>query len=503
MRKTLWMLVVAAGILQSCGIGKSSFNPNKKYSLQEVQKDYSLFQNILEEYHPGLYWYTNKDSMDYFFHLGNEQLHDSMTEPEFKKTIAYVTSKLDCGHTTVRSSKRYSRYLDTLRARSFPLSLKIWPDTAVVAANLFRRDTILKRGTVIKGINNKPIEFITDSLFQFLSADGGNRIHKFQTLSNRANFGTLYTSVFGMTPNYHIDYLDNSGKIKSTTIPVYNPATDTTGRRLIRPIISQPRLTTHELKKLRLTSTRSLQIDSANQSAFMNLNSFSRGYHLRKFFRTSFKTLRIKKPDYLVIDVRGNGGGSVTNSTFFSRFLADHRFKIADSLYAISKKSVYGHYIQNHFLTRLFLFFFTRKKQDGHYHFKYFERHYFKPKNKNHFNGKVYILSGGNSFSATTLFIGSVYKQKNVTLVGEETGGGAYGNTAWLLPDVTLPSTGVRFSLPLFRLVINKNIPKNGRGIIPQIEADPSVDAIRRGADYKMDKVMELIRNDKADKKNQ
>ena len=69
----------------------------------------------------------------------------------------------------------------------------------------------------------------------------------------------------------------------------------------------------------------------------------------------------------------------------------------------------------------------------------------------------MYILTGGNSFSATTLFVSAVIKQDNVTVVGEETGGGAYGNSAWLIPDVTLPETGVRFRLPLFRLVIDKN----------------------------------------------
>ena len=501
MRKTLWMFVASTAIImQSCGVGRSSFNPNKKYSLQEVQKDYSLFQNILEEYHPGLYWYTSKDSMDHFFQWGNEQLHDSMTEPEFKKVIAYVTAKMDCGHTVVRSSKRYTNYLDTFRSRSFPLSLKLWPDTAVVAANLFRRDTILKRGTVIKGINNRSIEFINDSLFKFLSADGYNSTHKYQTLSNRSNFGTLYMSVFGSYPNYKIDYLDN-GSIKTVTIPLYNPALDTSSRTLIRSFNSFRKLTTQELKAQRLASIRSLRIDSINQTAFMNLNSFYRGYHLRKFFRSSFRMLKKNKSEYLVIDVRGNGGGSVTNSTFLSRFIADHDFKIADSLYAISNKSKYGHYIQNHFFTRLFLLFFTHRKHDGNYHFRYFERHYFHPKHKNHFNGNVYVLTGGNSFSATTLFINPIYKQKNVTVVGEETGGGAYGNTAWLLPDVTLPNTKVRFSLPLFRLVIDKNIPKNGRGILPQIEVDPTVDAIRRGADYKMDKVMDLIRSDKASKK--
>jgi C-terminal processing protease CtpA/Prc len=142
--------------------------------------------------------------------------------------------------------------------------------------------------------------------------------------------------------------------------------------------------------------------------------------------------------------------------------------------------------------------FFTRRKQDGHYHFRYFEKNYFKPRKKNHFDGQVYILTGGNSFSATTLFASSLIKQDNVTVVGEETGGGAYGNSAWLIPDVTLPETKVRFRLPLFRLVIDKNYPKTGKGVQPEVESRPTIEAIKRGADYKVEKAMELINADKA-----
>jgi C-terminal processing protease CtpA/Prc len=141
------------------------------------------------------------------------------------------------------------------------------------------------------------------------------------------------------------------------------------------------------------------------------------------------------------------------------------------------------------------MLFTTSKRKDGNYHFGYFERHYFHPKKKNHFDGQVYILTGGNSFSATTLFTQKLKPQDNVTLVGEETGGGAYGNTAWIIPDVTLPETGVRFRLPLLRLVIDKNIPKDGKGVQPEVLALPTTGAIRRGEDYKMEKVMELIRS--------
>ncbi|MBC7873404.1 MAG: peptidase S41 [Ferruginibacter sp.] len=488
------MVVLIAG----CGVNSHSFSPNKKYSVKELQKDYSVYQQVLEEAHPGLYWYTSKDSMDYYFNWGGQQLKDSMTEPEFRKVLTYVTSRINCGHTSVRSSKAYSKYQDTVPIRRiFPLSMKLWDDTMVVTTNLNRRDSILKRGTVITGINGRTTTQLIDTLFDYISADGYNTTHKLQTLSNRGFFGSLYTSLFGYSPRYNIDYLDSAGQKRSANIPIYYPATDTATRAAIVPVTRTPQPSKKERKQRQLSAVRLLRIDSANHTAMMDLASFGRGYGLKKFFRRSFKYLHDNKVTHLIIDVRSNGGGSVTNSTMLTRFISDHKFKGGDSLYAIAKRKRYSRYIKNDFFNRLFLTFFTKKKSDGYYHFGYFEKHYFKPKKKNHFDGKTYILTGGNSFSATTLFASAVMSQDNVTVVGEETGGGAYGNSAWLIPDVTLPKTGIRFRLPLFRLVINKTTEKNGRGIIPEVESKPTVNAIRRGADFKAEKVMELIKKDK------
>jgi C-terminal processing protease CtpA/Prc len=125
-----------------------------------------------------------------------------------------------------------------------------------------------------------------------------------------------------------------------------------------------------------------------------------------------------------------------------------------------------------------------------------YENKFFKPKKKNHYDGEVYILSGGNSFSASTLVMKALRPQANVTIVGEESGGAAYGNNAWLIPDVTLPNTGVRFRLPLFRLVIDKNEQK-GYGVQPEVFVPPTVPAILRNADYKLEKTIELIRSKK------
>ncbi|MBK9381175.1 MAG: peptidase S41 [Chitinophagaceae bacterium] len=499
----LQILLALLIALTGCGVSKSAFSPVKKYSPQQLERDYSLYQHILEQHHPSLYWYTSKDSMDLYFMYGRQQLKDSMTEPEFRKLLSYVTAKINCGHTSIRNSKAWSKYSDTVRlGKMFPLSMKVWNDTMLVTANLNRKDSILKRGTMITRINGKDIPTLTDTLFEYISTDGYNRTHKYQSLSNRGYFGSLYTLLYGPSEKYTLDYIDSTGQQKSITIPIYNPAADTAGRMMVRPPARIPRPSKRERRRQQISTIRLLRIDTVNHSAMMTLSTFGRGYGLKKFFRQSFRALQQKNITHLIVDVRGNGGGSVNNSTQLTRYIARQPFKISDSLFAIRKKSNYEQYIQHHFWNKLFITLFTRKRNDGNYHFGYFERHYFRPKKNNHYNGKVYIVTGGNSFSATTLFTGALVKQNNVIVVGEETGGGAYGNSAWLIPYATLPETGVRFRLPLFRLVIDKTVPKNGRGVQPEITSFPSIEAIRRNADFKIETVMELIQKDKEEKKN-
>ena len=326
---------------------------------------------------------------------------------------------------------------------------------------------------------------------QFLSGDGYNLTHKYQSLSNRGAFGNLYMSQFGYKPKYKIDFIDTLGNHRSASVRLFVPAKDTTQRAAGVPEINSP--SRRQRKQYNLLSARSIRKDTTLHTSFMDLNTFTKDARLRKFFKKSFKTFRKDGTANLVIDLRGNGGGSVTNSNLLTRYLTTKPFKVADTLYAVNRNSRYGKYQEHRFLNWLFLIFMTRKEADGHYHFRYFEKKKYHPKTKDHFDGQVYVLTGGNTFSAATLVAQALKGQPHVTLVGEETGGGSYGNNAWLIPDVKLPITKVRFRLPLFRLVIDKNEVK-GWGVMPDVEVLPTSEAIRKNKDFKMEKVLQLIK---------
>ncbi len=494
MNKCLYLFYLTVLLLcQSCTTSKEAFNPDKKYPPDQLKEDYRLFRGILEENHPSLYWYASRDSIDHSFDKGYGAITDSMSEPAFRTLLSHVIARIGCGHTSVRYSKRYSEWLDTVRRTQFPLIMKWWKDTMVLAVNLNRGDSVLKRGMIIETINGRTARQLTDTLFDYFITDGYNLTGKYQYLSTGLNFSSWYKNVFGYSPTFDIGYRDTDGMLQQVTIPLYDPLTDTMRRLFRHRFIPGPERSKKQRKQMDAFLTRNLQIDTGSRSAFMTVNTFEHGNHLRGFFRESFRTLDEKKIPNLVIDVRSNGGGDATNSTLLTRYIIDKKFKLADSLYAISRHNRYDRYIQKGFLYALLMDVVTSKRSDGKYHFGYFERHYYKPKRGHHFDGQVYILTGGNSFSATTLFAGMLKGQKNVTLIGEETGGGFYGNTAWMIPDAVLPNTGIRFRLPRFRLVVDKTREKNGHGVEPDVPSLPTAEAIGKGFDFKAAKAKELI----------
>jgi hypothetical protein len=490
------ILVFVTGLI-GCSASRQTFDPQHKYTQKQLQQDYSVFRGVLEESHPSLYWFTSKDSMDLYFKEGFSHITDSMTETQFRNVLSYVISKVHCGHTAVRYSKQYSRYLDTAKIKMFPLSFKVWGDSMAITANINRKDSILRYGTMVTAIDGYSTRLLTDSFMNYISGDGNSINGKYQSLSNSGSFGNLYRNIMGLKDKIAVSYIDSNGIQQTVSVPVFDPAFKDTTKRVAHAVTAAPKPPKEKDKErqrnLLPLSARYVQIDTSLSSAYMTIHTFARGNRLRSFYRKVFRELHRRNIQHLVVDVRTNGGGDAGLSTLLTRYLANKKFKLADSLYAVRRSSKYHKYIAWQPFYWSLMQFVTRKKNDGLYHFGYFERHYFHPKKRYHFNNDIYLVTGGNSFSATTLFVKALQGQQNVKVVGEETGGGAYGNSAWMIPDVTLPNTKVRFRLPKFRLVMDKDLVKEGRGIIPDIQVSPTRETIIRGIDPKAAVIRHII----------
>ncbi len=490
--KTVFFFIGLIGNLFfiSCNSSKNMQVLTKKYAPASLQSDYTVFRNILEQKHPSLYWYSSKDSMDYFFNRYYSAIKDSMTEPEFAwHILAPVIDKIKCGHTSVSYSKNYVAASKDKRMPSFPLYMKVWNDSMAVIGKLDRSDTIFKRGTLITSINGKKNAEIINDMFGYLPQDGNANNINYARLS--VNFPLYHRSIYGLSKSYTVTYIDSNDIEQSIEVPLHEISKAEKKQDSLKKVKEKkaPKLP----RKEQLKFYRDIQIDSTKAFATLTVNSFTKG-NMRSFFRRSFKKLRKQNINNLVIDIRNNGGGRVGLSTLLTKYISQNRFKVADTISTVTKKlGPYTKYTERGILQNLQLFFMTRKKEDGRYHLRFLETKWYQPKKKNHYDGKVYVIIAGPTFSASTLFCNSIQYQDNVTLVGEETGGGSYGNNGIMIPDVTLPYTKVRFRLPLYRLIQFKHGPKNGLGVLPDIVVDTDYEALIERRDRKMEVVKKLI----------
>jgi Peptidase family S41 len=478
-------------LLSSCTVTKhGNYNPAAKIPAAKLKEDLSLLKKIVEANHPSLYWHTAKDSIDFYFNETMQRIGDSLTENQFKAKVAWFVSTIKCGHTSVRSSKDYTGYSAMHKTARFPLLIKTWNDSLIFLGSLNRQDTLFKRGTIITSIENYSNRVLLDSMFRFISTDGDGNNFKSQALS--FNFPLYYGYAFALKDSFAIRYIDSSGIEKQTYVQLNKPVVDT-GKQIKKvPPPKAPGPSLKEIKRIVLASKRNMIYDSVNHLAYMRLATFSGG-RLRKFFKESFKELQENHINNLVIDLRENSGGNINMSNKLARYIKQSTFHTADTAAAINRSLTYAKYIQPSFPYHMAMLFTTTKKQDGKFHFRQLEQHQYKPYSKHHYNNQVYIIQGGYTFSAAAMFVLQLKGQQNVTVVGEETGGGNYGTSAVHLPEIILPNSKLRVVLPLYRLVFDSTQIKNGKGIQPDIYVPPSSVDIAHGVDPKMRKVKELI----------
>ena len=482
-----WHCIVALLSLSACSNSLKNYNAEKKYASNELHSDYRQMKTVLEAKHPSLYWYTDKDSMDFYFRYYENKIPDSMTERDFVwKILAPLVNKIHCGHTGAGMSRNYEKWATNRKFSLFPLMLKVWNDTMAVTGNMLPKDTIFKRGTIITAINDMPAKTIIHEMLDALREDG--YAHNVNYIRISGSFPVLHRNLYGLSKQYKIQYLDSMGVDHVAILPLYEPAKDSSENkkttRNIRNVVK---------KTSRLQRKRSLLTDSSGTYSVMQLNSFS-GWDLRHFFRKSFRNLKNEKIKHLVIDLRNNGGGDVNTSILFTKYLSNQPFRITDSCYSFTRNlKPYTGMFSGKWLLNLQWLLLTRKNKDGNFHLNIYEKKLYRPKKKNHYNGKVYVLINGPTFSASTLFANIVKGQKNIQLVGEETGGGWYGNNGIMIPRFTLKNTKIQVRIPLFRVVQYQHGIKDGKGIPPDIFIPTDYEYLKKGADKKMDVVKQLI----------
>ncbi len=87
-----FLLLILIAFASCVATKNKNYTFNQKYSATQVKADIILLKQIFEANHPSLYWYTPKDSIDYFF-CRNPCQHYRFTYRDSSKKQISIDSK--------------------------------------------------------------------------------------------------------------------------------------------------------------------------------------------------------------------------------------------------------------------------------------------------------------------------------------------------------------------------------------------------------------------------
>jgi hypothetical protein len=455
----------------------------KVFTPEEVRQDMSFLKNRFEKMHPGMNYYGEAAVYNSTFQKLYEEVPESMTYQEIFRYISPLITMVQDGHTSYKSKKKqYGK-----KPKLLPLYIRETAGKYYVAYNA-SSDTTLIRGTEVFEINHEPMPQIIKNLQSIYGTDNGNPSSK-SYYATRI-FNTFYFKYYGPSDSLKISYqLPDSVTVQTQYIQC-----------LDRSKISQTIIKRYK-GSLRKNFDYKV-IDNTNHIAKLDITSFSmKGKFLdigqwkfKRLLKKRFAHVEQNNIEHLIVDFRGNGGGFIPNITRTMRYFAKEPFVLMDTVFFKKKafrKIAPAYSIISPLITRMLFksyndtFFYRKPKKPKVY----------KQAKKNHFDGKVYFLMDGGSYSATTFTMALAYDMGIGTFIGQPPGGANWGSFASTWNNFKLPNSKIVVHMPLFKLTHSlPNQRSKSFVLTPDYEVGYSLEDFMNEKDAVLDFTLDLIR---------
>jgi C-terminal processing protease CtpA/Prc len=452
-------------------------------SVGGIHSDASILRQTYEAFDPGLYRYNTVAQMDGLFaRLDAALARDRDLRSEYLD-VSRFTAAIKCGHC-------YPNFFNQPQAISAELFQGhdrvpfyfVWIDRRMIITRNFSTDVHLSPGSEVESINGVPAGNILASLIPLVRADGSNDAKRIDELSVQGYdryeaFDVYFPLVYpqhSTTMQLHLKAPDGSEHDSDVEALTY--------QQRVAPI--QASLSAQHGGSSPLWSLQFIN----DRTAYLKMPTwdvYDSKWDWRRFLDDVFARLERVKPERLIIDLRGNEGGSDVGSVLLSHFVQSPLHRDA-YVRLVRFRSVTPDL--RPYLSTWDPAFYDLGKSATIYDAQRFElmqndgedAALIQPIGPR-YGGQIYVLVDASNSSATFNFDSVVQQRHLGTLVGSPTGGNRRGIDGGAFFFVTLPNSHIEVDVPLIGTFPTQ--PQPDAGLLPDVPVSRTAADIAAGND--------------------
>lgn len=489
------VLLLLSFVLISACTSIKEFNKTLKTPInpEKLHQDIDFTEKKLEQLHPKLYWYISKDELHHQFDSLKTTITQPLTPAAFFDKLAPVIAKIREGHLTLtppieRFTKKEQKRLENQKGLFGRMNYTVNNQRLFVKDNADKFEGI-KVGTEIMEINGIPVQHYLEKYGRYVTGDGFNTTFKKYGLAQR--WAIYFTAEKGILDSVLIKtrYL-NQEKQLYIHREARTKEEKQEEKKVLAAVNKNEEQKNQDYNPITRSYNRDLQfLEKDSSVAYMKIKTFS-GTRSARFYKESFKKLKDSKTKILILDVRDNLGGSLREVNNLYSYLVTKKFQFIDDIEVTEWTStLHADYFTEfspvmYPLAVLGYPFYalgtlaSNKEKGGKVYLRNNSIFSIKNPKKNSFQGVIYLLMNGSSFSASAILASKLKNDHRATLVGEETGGANDGTVAGRYATQQLPQS--KLYLPIGLMLIQPQIEPTHtqKGVLPDVEIISSLSDI-------------------------
>lgn len=487
------LITLSAGSLQHVGSWDEPpyIDPKTlpKLSVEALQADYVLIEQVLRNAHPGTYRYLTEDELTANLMQLKQQFSQPLSISEAYLALNELLASIRCGHT---ASPLYNQGQEVTSMLHYgkdklPFTFR-WKEGKMVVLQDATAGSILPRGTEVVSLNGVAVADILKTLRKYVGSDGPAVAPVDEILSLRGYpwrleaFDALYHLAFPIP--------DDGVSI------VYRPVGQAVATTKIEPLRRKERAAVIAQRfpnyPQRADDLWHLEI-GANNVAVLTVGDFT-GFGLGRleldfeaFFANAFAQIENAGVKQLIIDVRENEGGNdpIVLELFSyldfkpskgSPFEGRMRYQSFPADLRPFVKT-WGQNIPSFFEPK------SGKRGEGGYFLypKAFTGERGLKTKKNAFSGEVIFLTSPLNASLGFYLANNARLNQVGTLIGQTTGGSLRGISGGNLAMLRLPETNLELDFPVVGGFAREDVPATG--VVPDVVVIPTLADLQQGRD--------------------